>query len=117
MFLARLVGVKFDRDSTSASLSDGHVPEVSLAWLRRLMRGRRMQSEACRFTSRGLYRDALVEDFSVAGPGNQTCAAQSKKIDMEMIACIGPHSFQVSSFSQSTGIRASAGYSMSARET
>jgi hypothetical protein len=61
------MGVRFDRDSMWATLADGRVLGVPLAWFPHLLRATHEQREACRITSRGLHWDMLDEDVSVAG--------------------------------------------------
>jgi hypothetical protein len=60
------VRVRFDSDSFWVELSDGRVIGVPLAWFPRLLHGTAEQREQVRISSRGLHREALDEDVSVA---------------------------------------------------
>ena len=63
--------VRFDDDQMSVGLSDGRVLGVPLAWFPRLMRAERAALEAVEITPLGLHWEALDEDVSVAGRGDQ----------------------------------------------
>lgn len=59
--------MRFDDDSMWVALSDRRTLGVPLAWFPRLQRATPEQREACRISGRGLHRETLDEDISVAG--------------------------------------------------
>jgi hypothetical protein len=64
---ANAVRVRFDEDSFWVEGSDGRTLGVPLAWFPRLPHGTQEQRGQVRITSRGLHREELDEDISIAG--------------------------------------------------
>ena len=71
----RATQVRFDADSMWVHLSDGRELGVPLAWFPRLLHASPEQREQVRISGRGLHWEALDEDISVAGLGDQTRSA------------------------------------------
>ena len=59
--------IRFDEDSMWASLSDGRVLGVPLAWFPRLLSATPEQLQQVRISPRGLHWESLNEDISIEG--------------------------------------------------
>jgi hypothetical protein len=62
--MVKATRVHFDQDSMWADLSDGRILAVPLAWFPRILHA---TAEQLSISSRGLHRQALDEDISIAG--------------------------------------------------